>query len=397
MIEFNQLLHYWGRSCHNAVVDIDLQREVVLNKSNDRAGHRNITTSEIARLSGVSRSTVSAVLNGKRSVRESTRVKVLTCIRQQKYASGLIARTLVGELSRMVAVLAPNIGSPFHMMVFRGINEVLEAHGYHILFHNVRPEDQPDPETMASLHAYRPAGYIILKGAEGPAGEHAREIAAQSVPLVCHGWVDSVQAHAVNFDNRAGMRLATDYVIGQGHRRLAHIAGPTFSRGAKERKLGFIESLIAHDIRMSDAIIADSGETPAAGYQVALQVLENPMTRPTALLCFNDMVAMGVYRAAHELSLDIPRDLSVVGFDGIDFAELLGPPLTTVNIFPHEVGRQAAELLVRAIKNQVGRGFETEWIQPRLLERASVRRLSAYPGLTSPAEDRGLERETVCP
>jgi DNA-binding LacI/PurR family transcriptional regulator len=130
---------------------------------------------------------------------------------------------------------------------------------------------------------------------------------------------------------------------------------------------------------------------------VALQVLENPMTRPTALLCFNDMVAMGVYRAAHELSLDIPRDLSVVGFDGIDFAELLGPPLTTVNIFPHEVGRQAAELLVRAIKNQVGRGFETEWIQPRLLERASVRRLSAYPGLTSPAEDRGLERETVCP
>ena len=131
---------------------------------------RSITTSEIARLSGVSRSTVSAVLNGKRNVRQSTRRKVLECIRQQNYESGMIARTLVGELSRMVAVLAPNLGTPYHMMTFRGINDVMVARGYHILFHNVRPEDQEDPETLASLHAYRPAGYIILRGAEGVHG-----------------------------------------------------------------------------------------------------------------------------------------------------------------------------------------------------------------------------------
>ena len=336
---------------------------------------RGITTSEIARLTGVSRSTVSAVLNGKRNVRESTRRKVLECIRREKYASGMIARTLVGELSRMVAVLAPNLGSPYHMMAFRGIDEVLTAQGYHILFHNVRSEDQEDPETLASLQAYRPAGYIILRGAEGRRGEHAREIVNEEVPLVTMGKLEGIETHAITFDNRAATKLATDYVIQKGHRRLGHLAGPSFSVGAKQRQLGFVEGLIHHDIRVADAVIVEAGETAAGGYRAALEVLRNAASRPTALVCFNDMVAMGVYRAAHELSLEIPKDLSVVGHDGIDFAELLGPPLTTVDIFPWQSGEQAAELLLRAIRNEVGRGVVVQWVEPRLIERGSVRQL----------------------
>lgn len=341
---------------------------------NETGGNRRaVTTGEIARLSGVSRSTVSAVLNGKRNVRESTRNKVLTCIRREQFASGMIARALVGELSRMVAVLASNLGSPFHMMFFRGVNEVLEAEGYHILFHNVRPEDEEDPKTLASLHAYRPAGYIVLKGAEGPRGEHARKIAEEGLPLVSEGRFEGLDTHCVTVDNRAAMKLATDYVIKRGHRRLGHLAGPTFSLGAKERKLGFIESLIEHDIPVSEAVMVDAGETAAAGYQGALKMLRSPEARPTAVLCFNDMVAMGVYRAAHELSLEIPGDLSVVGFDGIDFIELLGPTLTTVDTHPKERGERAAKLLVRAIRNETGRAFEVQEVKPRLLERASVR------------------------
>jgi DNA-binding LacI/PurR family transcriptional regulator len=168
------------------------------------------------------------------------------------------------------------------------------------------------------------------------------------------------------------MRLAADYILSKGHRRIGHIAGPVFSIGAKERKLGFIESLVEHDIPLSNSFIIDAGETAVAGYQGALQMLGDPKNRPTAVLCFNDMVAMGVYRAAHELSLNIPADLSVVGFDGIDFAELFGPPLTSVNMFPEEIGRQAASLLVKAIRNQLGRGTVTQRIEPKMLERASV-------------------------
>ncbi|MBX7254858.1 MAG: LacI family transcriptional regulator [Candidatus Hydrogenedentes bacterium] len=334
---------------------------------------RATTTAEIARLCGVSRSTVSAVLNGKPNVREQTRRKVLECLRQGNYASGNIARAFVGRLSRMIAVLASNMGSPFHMMMFRGINATLEAHGYHILFRSVRPEDQDDPETLQNLYAYRPAGYIVLRGAEGPGGVYARRIIEEGVPLVAQGKLVGTESHSIQVDNRAAMKLSAEYVISKGHRRLAYLAGPTFSVTDKERQLGFVEALIEHDIPVSEAVFADAGETAAAGYRAALNLLKNPVTRPTALVCFNDMVAMGTYRAAHELSLDIPGDLSVVGFDGIDFAELLGPPLTTVDTLPHVMGEMTAKLLVRVIENRGPMDLITEWVTPELLERASVR------------------------
>ncbi len=337
---------------------------------------RPITTSEIARLCGLSRTTVSAVLNGKRNVRESTRTKVLECVRERNYESGMIARTLVGELSRMIAVLTPEIGNPYHYMVFQGVNKVLEAQGYHMLFHRVRHEDQEDPETLASIRAYRPAGYIVMRGAEGPRGVHVKQIADEGVPVVGVGKLLGVETHCVVFENRHPMKLGTDYVIEMGHRRLGHLAGPAFSPlEANDRQLGFLESLLEHDIRLSDAVIVYAGETSPTGYQAALEVLRNPQTRPTAILCFNDIVAMGVYRAAHELSLDIPGDVSVVGFDGIDAGELLGPPLTTIDIFPRQLGEEAADLLLQVIRNQTGRGIVVKEVEPKLIERASVRRI----------------------
>lgn len=334
---------------------------------------RPITTSEIARLCGLSRSTVSAVLNGKRNVREITRYRVLKCIREENYASGIVSKALVGQLSQMVAVLVPNAGlNPFHISAFRGISEVLDAHGYHVLLHNVRREDLSDPGTLASLQAYRPAGFLAFKGSEGPQGEHVRAILDERVPLVFHGDLEGLAAHCVTIDNRACERLITDYVIDKGHRRLGHLSGPAFSHGAKSRQLGFVESLLAHNIPVSDAFIVEAGETAEQGYHAAHEVLRDPKKRPTALVCFNDIVAMGAYRAAHELSLSIPGDVSVVGFDGTDVADLLGPQLTTVDVFPEQLGRQMARLLMRVIKNPTGR-MVVEEVTPQLRERGSVR------------------------
>ena len=154
------------------------------------------------------------------------------------------------------------------------------------------------------------------------------------------------------------------------------MAGPTFNMGAQRRKMSFIESVIEHGIPMSDVKIVDDN-SKSYGYAAAIEILRDPKTRPTAVLCFNDVVAMGVYRAAYELSLDIPGDLSVVGFDGIEAAELMGPPLTTVNIFPEELGRQAANILLRVIRNETGREIVTHWVDTELVKRASVRDLNA--------------------
>lgn len=346
-----------------------------MSKNDNKKGKASITTSEIARCCGLSRPTVSAVLNGTRKVRESTRRKVLDFIREHDYQVGMISKALVNELSYMVAVLASDLSNPFQMMMFRGISEVLDAHGYHILVHNVKTEDKSDPKTLASLRALRPAGYIIPRGSEGLNGEHARQILDNGLPLVTQGQLEGIETHSINFDNASAMKLATNYALEMGHRRLGYVAGPTFSQGAQQRKMGFLESLVEHGIPVTDAIIVDSGEAPNSGYQAALDLLKSADPLPTVLLCFNDAVAAGVYRAAHDLSLEVPDDLSIIGFDGAEFGDLLAPPLTTVDILPIELGKKAAELLVRVIKDEVGRDFETQWVIPRLLERKSVRQI----------------------
>jgi DNA-binding LacI/PurR family transcriptional regulator len=331
-----------------------------------------ITTTEIARLSGVSRATVSAVLNDKPGVREQTRQKVLTCIREQNYDSGIIAKTLVGEMSRMIAILAADVSNPYHATVFRGINQVLNECSYHTMFHNVRHEDEVDPETLASFKAYRPAGYIILKGAEGPDRENVKQILKEGIPLVTLEESKDADTHSVYFDAQIAMRLATDYVLSKGHVRLGLLGGPPWT-GAKQRKLGFVESLIEHDIDMQSTIMVHAGETAEEGYAAALKVLADPATRPTALVCFNDMVAMGAYLAAHELDLDIPRDVSVIGFDGLSITRLLAPPLTSVSIAPAEMGREAARLLLNLLSNEKGPKTVRIAVEPKLIEGRSVR------------------------
>lgn len=337
---------------------------------------RAVTTSEVARLCGLSRTTVSAVLNGKATVRESTRRKVLQRIRECHYESGMLSREMVGELSRTVAILAADLGNPFSMTVFRGVCAFLERNGCHALVHHVHPANIHEPEMPVFLQTCLPSGYVILKGAEGRGCVHAMEIMGRGIPLVMVGGVRGVSTHAVTFDSRAAMRMAVEHVTTLGHRRIGYLAGPPRSEGAKERKLGFVEGLVEHNLPVALSSIVDAGETAAAGYAAALDMLRVQANRHTALLCFNDMVAMGVYRAAHELGLGIPGDLSVVGFDGLEYGALLGPPLTTVDIQPELLGQRAAELLVRLMDGGKTSGVVTEWTQPKLLERASVRDIS---------------------
>jgi LacI family transcriptional regulator len=181
-----------------------------------------------------------------------------------------------------------------------------------------------------------------------------------------------IPTHTVSFDNRLCSRDATDYLIGRGHRRITCLTGPARSATAKERVLGFIESLVTHEIDFRESMTVRAGDTSAEGYTAAMKVLTRD-ERPTAFVCCNDMVAMGVYKAANQLGLRIPDDISVLGFDGVEFGELLGPPLTTLSIFPRQIGEKAAEILLSVISGEQGRGLVEHVMKHALIERASVR------------------------
>ena len=338
-----------------------------------------MTAQDIANLSGVSRTTVFAVVRGKPGVSARTRERVLDVIREHGYANGLVQKSLLGEVSKMVGVVVGDLNNPFYTEVISGIHSILRPEGYqHMLYHGTEDCPEEGTEAFGSLKTYDLRGYIISAGEAEQYERHIRWVQQSKRPLVTIMEAPGVETHTVRFDNRGGSRDATEYLLSKGHRRIACLTGPARSATAKERILGFVESLVAHEVEFHDSMTVRAGDTSADGYRAALRVLADPDTRPTALLCCNDLVAIGAYKAAHELGLHIPSDISVVGFDGIDMGEVMGPPLTTLSVFPREIGRHAATMLLHLIADGEGRaGCMEEVIQHQLIERESVRDLHA--------------------
>ena len=336
-----------------------------------------VTANDIARRSGVSRTTVFAVLKGKPGVSERTREIVLATIREHGYKNGLVQKSLISEVSTMIGVVVGNINNPFFTEVISGIHSVLAPSGYHHLLHH-GTEKRPEEgfEEFEALHSYDLRGYIISAGEAEQYQEHIRQVMKLRRPLVTIMEAPGLETNTVRFDNRKGSQDATDYLLGMGHKRIACLTGPIRSAVAKERILGFVESLVAHEIEFRESMTVRAGDTSDDGYRAAMEVLADPNTRPTALLCCNDMVAIGCYKAAHQLGLHIPNDVSIVGFDGIDMGEVMGPPLTTLSVFPRQMGQIAAEMLMEVISGKHGRQERMERvIEHKLIERESVRSL----------------------
>lgn len=335
-----------------------------------------VTAQDIARISGVSRTTVFAVVKGKPGVSERTRERVLAAIREHGYETGLVQKSLLSEISKMIGVVVGNINNTFFTEVVSGIHSVLRTRGYHHMLHH-GTEDRPEEgiDEFKAFGAYELRGYIISAGEAEQYEEHIRWVLKAKRPLVTIMEAPGLETHTVRFDNRKGNQDATEYLISKGHRRIACLTGPARSATAKERILGFVEGLVTHEIEVHESMTIRAGDTPEDGYRAALKVLSGPEKRPTALLCCNDMVAIGCYRAAHQLGLHIPNDISVVGFDGVDMGEVMGPPLTTLSVFPREIGRLAAEMLLAVIGGNGKQGYLEKVIAHKLIERESVRAL----------------------
>lgn len=328
------------------------------------------TIKDIAKLCGVSRATVSAVLNSKPGVREKTRNKVLSVIREHGLQNRLIARSLMGHFSQLVAVVVPNLDNPFYTELVGGCTSVLKAHGNHMVCHPTDDSIEDEEGTLEALLGYDLGGYILASVQEEGSYDHVQRVLDSGKPFVAVAPVPGLDTHYVTFEDRRGSKEATDYLVAKGHRNIVCLAA---RRGvsAKERILGFMESLLDHNLSFDDSMVTRFEPESGAAYRVALEILKRP-ARPTAMLCFNDMVAIDVYRAAHELHLRIPDDISVVGFDDISMASFLGPPLTTVSTGAHEIGRTAAEILLQAIAGEANDRPIHRTIPTRLVERASV-------------------------
>ncbi|MDP4567893.1 LacI family DNA-binding transcriptional regulator [Pseudomonas sp. LPH60] len=304
------------------------------------------TIKDVAALAGISYTTVSHVLNKTRPVSEEVRVKVEAAIKRLDYVPSAVARSLKAKTTATIGLLVPNSLNPYFAELARGIEDYCERNGYCVILCN--SDDNPDKQRnyLRVLLEKRIDG-LIVTSAGGDSGL-AQGLAGVRTPMVIvDRGLEGVDADLVRIDHHYGAYLATRHLLELGHRDIACIGGPANTSVAQMRLAGFRQALQEAGVEVSAGRILESDFSSTGGYRAAAQLLES--RPPSAIFAANDMMGIGVLRAAAERNIRVPSELSVIGFDDILMSRYVYPALTTVGQSILQLGETAAELLLRRI------------------------------------------------
>ncbi len=330
---------------------------------------RRVTVTDLARAAGVSRSTVSLVLRDSPLVKRETRRRVEEAIDHLGYVYNRNAANLRRRTSDMVAMIINDLTNPFFAELAVGLEEALEAAGFVSLMANTGEDPERQRRVMETMREHGAAGFILCPAT----GTEARLVAAMSdwnVPVIqVMRWLPGARLGAVVPDYALGMRMAAEHLVTLGHRRIAFLGGIEGNVVTTERIRGYRAALDAAGIAPDPSLIVPAAVNPGGGIEAlrASLALQRP---PTAALCFSDVVAFGVLDASAAAGLKVRRDFSVIGFDDIAGARHTLPPLTTVAVYPQELGRRAAAALLRCIADP-NDPPEEEILAPSLIVRGT--------------------------
>jgi len=311
-----------------------------------------VSIKTVAKLAGVSTATVSRYLNSPEQVKEKTRNKVQAAIAETGYAPNALARNFRRGKTSLIVVVLPAIGDPFLDKVMRGIWRVADEQGYSILIRDTQSNSHEFDE-YTDLVFSKQADGILLLASISPFKEAAaiRDAERAHPPLVLG--LESVNADLSHFpsvrvDNIAAAADGTDYLIQLGHQRIGFIAGKQGSLLTKDREKGFRKAMRRARLPVNAEWIVE-GEQTIEGARRATRRLLDLEQPPTAIFCGNDEMALGALHEIKSAGLKIPRDISVIGFDDIRYAEIADPPLTTIAQPAEEIGERSMRRLCQAI------------------------------------------------
>jgi len=316
---------------------------------------RQITLNDIARVCGVSRSTVSLVLRGSPLVHADTRRQVEAEMRRQGYVYNRAAATLRRRVSTAVALVINDLSNPFFAEFAAGADEALGAKGYVTLLGSSNESPARQRQVLGSLMEHHPAGIILSPAEASEAADIELAIGPQTPLLVFNrALIESRSAgfeyDFLGLDNRGGTRTATEHLLSLGHRRIAFYGGHADSSSCRERRLGYQDALREAGIVFDEGWMIETVPTrlAASAHAGALCAID---PAPTAAVCYNDAVALGLMLGLARLGRHPGIDFAVTGFDDIPEAAVGIPPLTTMSADPRARGRQAAELLLQRAAN----------------------------------------------
>ncbi len=334
-----------------------------------------VSIKEVAKLAGVSIATVSRYLNNPETVQEQTRDRVQEAITKTGYAPNSLARNFRRGKTSLVMVVLPSVGDPFFSGVMHGIWQVAKREGYSILIRETQFNTLAFDEYSDIILSKQADGIILLATIspfQKDAGQPARR-GGRLPPIVigCETVVPELsQFPSVRVNNTIASAEATRYLIGLGHRRIAFMSGQRESLLTCDRELGYRQSMADAGLSVEPHWVVE-GEQTLDGARAASRQLLGLNPRPTALFCANDETTMGAMHEIHQAGLQIPEDISVMGFDDIRYAEVLNPPLSTVAQPAEAIGEHTMLCLCRAMQGEKI-GEEPEIVPHRLLIRDST-------------------------
>jgi len=336
---------------------------------------KTITIYDVARQAGVSPSTVSRVMNSPEIVASDTCQKVMQVMKELSYIPSMIAASMPRNRMNYIGLIIPDVTNIFFSNIIRGIQDVCEKHGYNVLVVNSDDSQEKEGRYLKLLYSRRVDGVIMTVAGyrEEKYSEEELSLMKKMHMVLIDREINGLATPIIKVDNFAGAYSAVRYLLSMGHKRIMYIAGIEGTKTNQERRKGYLAALKKAHINWKKELVADFRLDTA--YQKIMHYwpqLKNSNQLPTAIFAANDLMAIGVLKAFAQLKIQVPEDVSIIGFDNIPFSDCTYPPLTTIDQPTYLMGQKAVETLLKLIdKKDIKKSIE---LKTELIERGSVSR-----------------------
>jgi LacI family transcriptional regulator len=323
------------------------------------------TIKDVAKLAGVSVATVSRVLNSSGYVNEETKKRVEQAISQLNYRPNHVARSLFNGRSQMIALLVPDIMNPFFPELARAVEDFAKLNDYTFVLCNTDDDPEKEMHYIYALEQKSVDGIILVSSTVTEKRLHGVR-----VPIVALDRIVSANLSSITVKNREGARQAVRYLKKKGCERIAHICGPDNVSNTKERLGGYLDEVKHENWFLSSYVVSGNYQ-----YELAMEATKNLLIHHPeidGIFVANDLMGVGVLKAAQELGLKVPQDIQIIGFDGISLGEKITPSITTMKQPIYEMGTRAAQLLIQQI-NEPKREVQHEIFEVTLVKRESTK------------------------
>lgn len=338
---------------------------------------KRVTIHDIARIAGVSSATVSRVLSkSSYPVSSELRQKIEQLAEEHDYIPNMVGKQLKTHTNTTIGVIVPTISNPFYSSVVLGIEEVARRNNYHVFLCNSLQNPKQEDEYLEKLFENQVKG-VILSSISFNRKLMSRLIKLGLKVIAIDQPLDLPDILQIKFDYRKGGYMAAKYLADQGHRRIAYVTAPLDRPSRQSIYEGYLDALQEAGIAVEEQLVKVSEPTGGDetrgefenGKLLTRQLLELSEL-PTAIFACNDMTAFGVISELSQHGVKIPEHISVVGFDNIDFSQMIAPPLTTINQPSYEMGKLAYNMLMELMNG--GQAEMDIVLQPKLVERSTV-------------------------